>query len=335
MHSNNFTKMRSMSGLSLSDKFAVIKNNRFVFTALPFFLLLVVIVFFGATTDNFFGATVLTGIFNQAVIFATLAISVSLIYTAGNLDISIGSAMALCSILAANIYISTGSVVLMIISSIALGIVLMSINSTLSTVLNVKAATVGIVMMQIYSAIRETLLGNDAKIVVSYKMSESLESGFRPIAFILFFLLVFIVYTKTPVGRKTRFYGGNANAAIQAGISKVSLQYIGFIICGLGVGLTGIFSLIRTSGVTITTGDGMGMNVMLATVLGGMSIFGGAKSNSYAGLIGALTVAALNKGLLMIGVSAAIVQGVRGLIFLLIIYLSSERQATLPSRQQF
>ena len=55
------------------------------------------------------------------------------------------------------------------------------------------------------------------------------------------------------------------------------------------------------------TGSGLGMDVMLATVLGGMSIFGGARSNAYAGLLGALTVAALNKGLLMVGVSSALI----------------------------
>ena len=79
----------------------------------------------------------------------------------------------------------------------------------------------------------------------------------------------------------------------------------------------------------------MGTDVMLATVLGGMSIFGGTKSNCFAGLIGAITVTILNKGLLMIGVSSTMIQGIRGIVFLLLVYLNSERQKTLPSRQQF
>ena len=65
------------------------------------------------------------------------------------------------------------------------------------------------------------------------------------------------------------------------------------------------------------------------------SIFGGSRSNAYAGLLGALTVAALNKGLLMVGVSSAFIQGIRGVIFLLLVWMNSERQNLLPSRVQF
>ena len=74
---------------------------------------------------------------------------------------------------------------------------------------------------------------------------------------------------------------------------------------------------------------------MLATVLGGMSIFGGHRSNCYAGVIGAISIVVLNKGLLMIGVSNEIVQGIRGLIFILVVYLTSEKQKTIPARLDF
>ena len=74
---------------------------------------------------------------------------------------------------------------------------------------------------------------------------------------------------------------------------------------------------------------------MLAVVLGGMSLFGGARSNACSGFIGAMTVTALNKGLLMVGVESSIIQGVRGLLFLLLVFMNSERQLTLPTKQQF
>ena len=48
-----------------------------------------------------------------------------------------------------------------------------------------------------------------------------------------------------------------------------------------------------------------------------------------------MTVAALNKGLLMVGVSSAFIQGIRGEIFLLLVWMNSERQNLLPSRVQF
>ena len=102
-----------------------------------------------------------------------------------------------------------------------------------------------------------------------------------------------------------------------------------------GVGLAAVFSITNVAAVSVETGDGMGMDVMLATVLGGMSIFGGSRSNAYAGVLGAITVVALNKGMLMIGVSAALIQGIRGVIFLLLVWMNSERQSLLPARTQF
>ena len=89
--------------------------------------------------------------------------------------------------------------------------------------------------------------------------------------------------------------------------------------------------MINVSAVSVGDGSGLGMDVMLATVLGGMSIFGGSRSNAYAGCWALLTVAALNKGLLMVGVSSAFIQGIRGVIFLLLVWMNGERQNLLPS----
>jgi ribose transport system permease protein len=72
---------------------------------------------------------------------------------------------------------------------------------------------------------------------------------------------------------------------------------------------------------------------MLAIVLGGMPVFGGSKSKAFAPVIGAITVTALNNGLLMVGVSASLVQGARGIIFLLLLLLGNKRTALLPARE--
>jgi ribose transport system permease protein len=72
---------------------------------------------------------------------------------------------------------------------------------------------------------------------------------------------------------------------------------------------------------------------MLAIVLGGMPVFGGSKSRAFAPVIGAVTVTALNNGLLMTGVSASLVQGVRGIIFLLLLLMGNKRSQLLPARE--
>ncbi|EET62186.1 branched-chain amino acid ABC transporter, permease protein [Marvinbryantia formatexigens DSM 14469] len=321
--------------LSAKERVAIIKNKPSFSLIFSVAVLVLIVLMFGAVTGgDFFGGNVLKGIFNQALIIGTMATAVSFIYTTGNLDISVGNAMALAATLGALAYNTTESIVCMVAVCITAGTLLLLFNCTLSVVFRIKTITVAIVMIQLYSAIVSEILGPNS-IKVDYAVCKMLENaGFRYAAFIGYFVLCIIVYHFTPVGRKLRFVGGNANCAQQTGISAKATTYISFLMAGIGVGVAAVFTIIRTGSVSTEVGSGMGMDVMLATVLGGMSIFGGARSNAYAGLLGALTVSALNKGLLMADVSSTAIQGVRGVIFLALVFLNSERPATLPSRQQ-
>ena len=321
--------------LKAGDRISIIKNKpsfSLVFSVI--ILVLIVALFGGVTKGAFCGRNVLMGIFNQALIIGTMATAVSFIYTTGNLDISVGNSMALAATIGALIYNRTGNIALMVVTAVTVGIILMVFNCTLSVVFQIKTVTVAIVMIQLYSAIVSEILGPDS-LKVDYSVCKMLENaGFRYAMFLGYFILCIIVYHFTPVGRRLRFVGGNPNCADQTGISAKRSTYVSFFMAGIGVGVAAIFTIIRTGSVSTEVGSGMGMDVMLATVLGGMSIFGGARSNAYAGLMGALTVSALNKGLLMAGVSSTAIQGVRGIVFLLLVFLNSERPSTLPTRQQ-
>lgn len=321
--------------LTLWDRIDIIKNTRFFPLAFPLAMLVVVFLLFTALTGGgFLRKSVLTGIFNQSIIVATMATAVCFIYTTGNIDFSVGAVMGLACTIGALAYQATGSMAVMLIVTTLAGLVLMMFNCTLSVAAGVKPAMVAIVAQSVYGAITTTLVGANP-IGVDNSICKMLEGNYRYIAFIAYFVICLIIYHKTEIGRKLRFIGGNENCAVQTGINSMKCQYLSFLIAGVGVGLAGTFQTMRTANVAFNTGAGMGMDVMLATVLGGMSIFGGTKSNAYAGVIGAITVTMLNKGLLMVGVSSTMIQGVRGIVFLLLVFLNSERQKTLPSRQQF
>jgi len=127
--------------------------------------------------------------------------------------------------------------------------------------------------------------------------------------------------------------GSNEVCASQTGIFSNKCLTIAFVIAGIGVGCGALITLIRTGSVTTSTATDLNMNCMLAIVLGGMPVFGGSKSKAYAAIVGAVTVTALSSGLLMLGVSPTILQGVRGIIFLLLVLLSNKRPQLLPTRE--
>ena len=312
--------------LSWKDKLNIIRDNRYFLMLFPIVMLAVMILIFGvATAGRFFKLSVMKGILSQAIIIGTCATGVAFIYSNGNLDISIGAVLGLAATLGVKAYNVTQSVVVMILATVAVALGLMAFNCTMSVVCNIKTITVAIVVTQIYGAISTLLIGGSGKIDLDMSVAAMLEDGgFRYVAFFGYFIFCVVIYHFTRVGR-----------AAQTGISNSRATYISFLMTGVGVGLAAVFSVIDVSAVSVETGSGLGMDVMLATVLGGMSIFGGSRSNAYAGLLGALTVAALNKGLLMVGVSSAFIQGIRGVIFLLLVWMNSERQNLLPSRVQF
>ncbi len=321
--------------LTLGDRINIIKNHRFFPIIFPLTMLVVLFFLFVALTGGrFLSGSVIKGIFNQSLIIGTLATGAAFIYTTGNIDFSIGSVMGLACVIGAMVYQSTGSMTALIIVTLISGILLMMVNCTMGVMFHIMPAMVAIVAQSIYSALCQTLVGA-TPLKVDFKTCQALEGSLRYVLFAVYFIACLILYHRTAIGRKLRFIGGNENCAVQTGINKTKTLYLSFLFAGIGVGIAGIFQTLRTANVAQNVGNGMGMNVMLATVLGGMSIFGGTKSNCYAGLIGAITVTILDKGLLMMGVSSTMIQGVRGIIFLLLVFLNSERPKTLPSRQQF
>lgn len=320
--------------LSFVDRVKIIRDKPLFPLIFPVLVLVLIVAAFGiATGGAFFKHSVLKGVLNQALIIATLATGMSFVYTTGNLDISIGSAMALSALAGAVVFNKTDNVFLMVVVCLVLGTLFMTFNSVIHVLFGVRTIIISIVMMQMYTAIVSVILGPDT-VSVDYARCRELEGvGFRLVSFGLFFLLCVVLFHGTALGRKLKFMGGNARCAEQTGMQYKKLVIVSFIMAGLSVGLSAVFSIIRTASVGPTTGAGIGMDVMLSVVLGGMSVFGGARSNAYAGLLGAVTVSALNKGLLMCGVSPMVIQGVRGLIFLLLVFINSERPATLPSSQ--
>lgn len=109
-------------------------------------------------------------------------------------------------------------------------------------------------------------------------------------------------------------------------------MFIAFAIAGIGVGLGAIMTIIRSGSITTDTCATLNMDCMLAIVLGGMSCFGGSRSNTYSGIVGALIVTVLNNGLLMVGVSSTVIQAIRGIVFIVLVCASQKRPQGLPSR---
>lgn len=318
----------------MKERIKQLNEQQFFVRLVPIALLLVIGLAFNMATDGRFGEMRnVQMIITQAVIIATVATGAIFIFGTGNISIAMGATTALTAAISAKIYLATESVLLMIISAIFVATIIMVLTSILSTVLNVTVMFVSIVVMVMFQAILQTVLGA-ANITLPYDMTSALTKGnFLFIAFISYFVVCAIIFHLTGVGRSIKFIGSNRYSAQQSGIYTGKYLMTAFAIAGVGVGLAAVMTMIRTGTISSSTAGSLNLDVVLAVVLGGMSVFGGTRSYIYAGVLGALTVTLLNNGLLMVGISPTVLQLVRGLFFLTLIFAGQKRPDRLPEKE--
>ena len=311
-----------------------LKEHRWLSAALPIVCLAAIAVIFAAATKGRFVTPVnINMIIDQALIVAVVATGASYIFATGNINIAMGSCTALTAAICAIMFEKTQSALAMILVAVVMGVVIMGLCALLSTLLRVSVIHVTIVMMVLLTALQEEVL-DGSTVSIPYALTKAMQDIHIPyIIFGVFVLGCVIVFHFTSMGRSLKAVGSNETCAGLTGIFWNKYVLIAFLVAGLGAGLGALLTVIRSGSIGVSTGATMNMDVMLAIVLGGMPISGGSKSRAYAATIGAVTVTALNNGLLMVGVSTSLIQGVRGVVFLLLVLAGSKRSQLLPARE--
>jgi ribose transport system permease protein len=318
----------------MKEKLKQLNEQQFFIRLVPIFLLAVMAIGFNIATDGKFGEVRnLTLIITQAVIIGTVATGAVFIFGTGNVSIALGATTAITAAIMSKAYLATESVPVMILTAIVVATLIMVATAVLSTVLRVSVMFVSIVVMVLFQAVLQTILGAGT-LTLPYEMTSSLtNANFHYIAFAAYFILCAVLFHYTAIGRSIKFLGSNKICAEQSGIFLNKYLMIAFAVSGVGIGLAAIMTGIRTGTIGVGTASSLNMDVVLAIVLGGMSVFGGTRSYIYAGALGAITVTLLNNGLLMVGISPTILQLVRGLFFLTFIFAGQKRPDRLPDNE--
>ncbi len=314
--------------------FLKIRESRWLSRLLSPAILLFLVVLFSITTKGAFNnPRNITLIIQQALVVGTVATGAVFIFSTGNVNISMGAATALVATITAKLFLATSSIPLMFVAAVAVGVIVLTLTALLSTWLNVKVLFVTVVMMTLLSSIQNTLVGSTT-ITIPYEITSMLKNANVPaIIFIVFFIFCTVIFHFTAIGRKLRYIGINETCAELTGFERNKYLLIAFMIAGIGVGLGAVQTITRNGAITVETCATLNMDCMLAIVLGGMSCFGGSRSNTYSAIVGAIMVTVLNSGLIMMGVSSIVVQGIRGVIFIALVYASQARPDGLPSRE--
>lgn len=144
------------------------------------------------------------------------------------------------------------------------------------------------------------------------------------------FLLVLVfqfILNQTRYGNGTFAAGGNPGAARAQGINVNRIKVTNFIICSVLVGVAAIFDVSRVQSVDALRGQGLELEVIAASVIGGALLTGGYGSIVGA-LLGVFIFGMLQTGLVLVGMNPRIFNGVIGVIIIVAVVINTvSRQA--------
>lgn len=259
----------------------------------------------------------------QAMVTALIAIGAVFIFATKAIDMSLSGTICLSAITASILGMQTGSMTVVVIAAFVSSMVISIVKGLAAAYLTLPVFIVTIIFGNFLSAIALVLMGKQTTIMLG-SIVKITDATYISIALLaVFYIVAVFLFSFTKIGKSNKLVGGNPVASDQSGISSKRSIIVAFLISGIGVTLATLVTILRTKTVTMSTGSGIGQDILVAVVLGGMPLSGGPRSKISAGLIGAFTITFLNNGLSIIGVSNDIIQIIRGIVFLGVVFITS------------
>ena len=292
-------------------------------------LILVIVIFAVLTKGALLSKNNLQSLASSVITTAMCAIGAVFVFGAGYFDMSIGGSLCVAAVLGCKAMIATGSFFVGFLVILAVSLALAYLKAMLAAYVNVPFFIFTIIISSVFSAFVLVIMGNETIISLSSAVKELRSFSFAEISVIsvivlaLFFAFCVVAFNYTPLGIKAKNMGGNIISARQSGIDTVRTTVTVFMMGALGVALAAFLMLLRTRTASTSTASTVGTDVMVALVLGGMPLSGGPRSKISAGLIGAATITVLNSGLAILGLSTGQIQITRGLVFIVVVLVSS------------
>ena len=281
------------------------------------FLILLVVIVIGSLLSKVFLTTKnMMNVFRQISVTGILAFAETILIIGGNVDLSLGSQVALAGMISINTYLTTGSYIL----AFAIAILVCVFNAFTITKLRMPGFVATMSMDFIArGAVYVYCNGTPIYQIGDYgKVSSTYVLNVIPLP-VVFLLLVTviagIILSRTCLGRDIYAVGGNAEAAFASGISTIRTKFKMFAISGIFTGIAAVIQMARLNTGMPDTAEGYHGDAIAAAVIGGASFTGGAGSAAGT-LVGALIVGFISNILNLKGVSANIQQIVKGVLII-------------------
>jgi ribose transport system permease protein len=279
-------------------------------------------------------------ILTQTVIVAIGSLGMTLVIVSAGIDLSVGSVVALASVVGA-LWLEKGhSVWLASALSIGVGVLIGFINGVVIGWLRMMPFIVTLGMMGVGRGLAKWLSNNQTINVPDSPLNHVMDlrdpTRLFPlpqgvwIALVLA-LLMAIVMRNTVFGRYLFAIGSNEAAARLCGIRVRLQKVIIYTLAGLFFGLAGLMQLSRLTQGDPTVAIGLELDIIAAVVIGGASLSGGV-GTIWGSLVGALTMAVLRNGSNQMGWPTYMQEIIIGVVIIIAVGLDRLRQRGMRLR---
>jgi ribose transport system permease protein len=291
-----------------------------------------IFIFFAVTLHDkgFLEPNNLLNIVRQTAVIAVMAVAMTFVLSAGEIDLSVGALAGLASVATA-MAIDVGGPMVGVVGGLATGLVVGIANGVITTRIGIPSFLTTLAMMGIARGVAMWVSDTRSIPIVDRNFPYFFGGGdVGPVPTLLIWMLVIgavghVALRRTTFGRRVLATGGNEVAARFSGIDTRSIRFRALIISSLAAAVAGMLYAGRLRSGRFQFGEGDELSVIAAAVLGGTSLFGG-KGTVAGSIVGALMIGLINNGLILMGLEFSQQLIARGVIIILAVAISQARR---------
>ena len=234
---------------------------------------------------------------------AVLVLPMVLLILAREIDLSVASILALCSVILGVLIRAEVALPMAMAATLAVGVAAGALNGWLVTACGLSSLVVTLGTMALFRGISYMILGTDSVNALPESLSafgvDNTLAGLLPWVVVPFLVLapVFaVVLQRMPLGRRIYAIGGSPDAALYSGIPVKRFRFGMFALSGLMCAVASVVLTARLSNARANNGLGFELDIITIVLLGGVSVFGG--RGKMIGVILALLLVAVLRNLL-------------------------------------
>ena len=277
----------------------------------PFAVLIFIFILFSIFEEKFISLKAIASYFSIASEFGIIAIGLTLLMIGGDIDLSLGSVYGLGVVIFGQLLNLGVPLIIAMLITMSVGLFTGFINGLLVVKLGLQSFIATISMMLWWRGVLMFLSGGaegfkykgESKYLELLNIKFWQEFHLNIIWFIVLVVIFQVILYRTKFGNYVFAAGGAPLTARALGVNVARTKMTNFLICGVLTTFSSCLYFSRVSWFNMRIGGGVELQIIAITVIGGLVLRRG-KGSVFGTFLGALTLAMIYTGLVLVGVSS-------------------------------